>query len=174
MSQLAVGWVLFTCVLHCSAKSEVDTRFQVETANNLAVIIDQLAPIKHAILNLDLDLNVVGQLYLRQTTLLQCEADKKLIIEAALDFNKTMTQLLTLSETVKNRQAASSALQVLQFVLLIVYFIILDIIAICKCFKKFRLEQQEIKMELIERKLQERRKQRKLAARLPAAKATPQ
>ena len=91
-----------------------------------------------------------------------------------MDFNETMTQLLTLSETVKNRQAASSALQVLQFVLLIVYFIILDIIAICKCFKKFRLEQQEIKMELIERKLQERRKQRKLAARLTAAKATPQ
>ena len=49
-----------------------------------------------------------------------------------MDFNETMTQLLILSETIKNRQAASSALKILQFVLVIVYVIVLAIIATCK------------------------------------------
>ena len=50
----------------------------------------------------------------------------------------------------------------------IIYFIVIAVIATCKRVKKNRLEQQEMEMEIIEKKLQERRDQRR------AAKATPQ
>ena len=98
----------------------------------------------------------------------------QLIMEAAVDFNATMTQLLIPSETVKNRQATSAALQILHFVLVIVYFLVLAIIATCKAVKNNRVQIEDDQMEMIIKKLQGRREQRKSAARIAAAKATPQ
>ena len=75
MSQLLL-LLLSTCVLETSAQAEVITRFQVETADDIAEIIEKLAPIKQAILHFKEEQvslqDVVGQIYLRQTTLLQC------------------------------------------------------------------------------------------------------
>ena len=150
--------LLSTCAIQCSAQDEVNTRFQVETADGIAGIIEKLAPIRQAILHFKAQQDFL----------------KEWIMKATVDFNKTLETLDKTRETLVQRQAVSSALQIFQFILVIVYFLTIAIIAICKCVKKNSLEQQEVKMELIEQKLQERREQCKSAARHTAAKATPQ
>ena len=95
-------------------------------------------------------------------------------VKMNVEFNETLNQLLIQSEAVKNRQAASAALQIVQFLMVIIYFGVLALLAICKCVKKNRLEQQDQDMEVIEKKLQEQRDQQKSAARIAAAKTAAQ
>ena len=81
------------------------------------------------------------------------------------------SQLLVELETLRGRQAASAALQVVQFLLFIGYLLTLSIIYVVKQCQKHRERLAEEEVELIEQKLQERKAKRRAAA--AKAKAVP-
>ena len=69
--------------------------------------------------------------------------------------NKALTEELHL---LKGRQAVAGALQVTQFVFLIVYILTLVVMAMVKCFKKKEAETLELQLVQMEARLQERKK----------------
>ena len=81
------------------------------------------------------------------------------------------SQLLAELDTLRGRQAASAALQVVQFLLFIGYLLTLSIIYVVRQCKKHRERLAEEEVELIEQKLQERKAKRRAAA--AKAKAVP-
>ena len=79
--------------------------------------------------------------------------------------NATIATLATELDVLKGRQAASAALQVIQFLLFAGYLITLAVnYAVKKC-KKYRKKQAEEEVELLEQKLQDRKSRRRAAAR---------
>ena len=93
----------------------------------------------------------------------------QLIIEAATGFNKTLNQLMAENKTLKRRQAAAAILQVCQFLIVILYFLVVGVIYLVKCVKKQQAEQLEENLEMMDYRLQERKTQRRSAARPPKA-----
>ena len=74
------------------------------------------------------------------------------------------SQLLVELDTLKGRQAASGALQVVQFFLFAGYLLTLTILYIVKNCKQHHARQVEEEVELMEQKLQERKAKRRSAA----------
>ena len=74
------------------------------------------------------------------------------------------SQLLAELDTLRGRQAASAALQVVQFFLFIGYLLTLATIYVVKQCRKHRERLAEEEVELIEQKLQERKAKRRVAA----------
>ena len=83
----------------------------------------------------------------------------ELIIQAATGFNKTLNQLVEENKTLRNRQAAAAAISVCQLLIVIIYLMVIGIIYIVKCFKEQQAKQLEQNLELMESRLQERKKQ---------------
>ena len=81
------------------------------------------------------------------------------------------SQLLAELDTLRGRQAASAALQVVQFFLFIGYLLTLATIYVVKQCRMHRERLAEEEVELIEQKLQERKAKRRVAA--AKAKAAP-
>ena len=79
--------------------------------------------------------------------------------------NNTTSEILALLNTLKGRQAASAALQVVQFFLFVGYLLTLSVLYAVKKCKKHRKRQVEAEVKLMEQKLQERKAKRKAAAR---------
>jgi len=117
-------------------------------------------------------LNVHYNHWSKQSILLEIafkEVDK--ILKAAQAGQNATSQLLVELDTLRGRQAASAALQVVQFLLFIGYLLTLSIIYVVKQCKKHRERLAEEEVELIEQKLQERKAKRRAAA--AKAKAVP-
>ena len=72
-------------------------------------------------------------------------------------------------DTLKSRQAASAALQVIQFLLFAGYLITLAVNYVVRKCKKYRKKKGEEEVELLEQKLQERKSRRRAAARQSSA-----
>ena len=81
------------------------------------------------------------------------------------------SQLLVELDTLKGRQAASTALQVAQFFLFVGYMLTLSVLYVVRKCKKHRKRLAEEEVELMEQKLQERKARRRAAA--AKAKAEP-
>ena len=82
--------------------------------------------------------------------------------------NQTALQAEAL-ETLKGRQVASAALQVIQFLLFAGYLITLAVNYVVKKCKKHSKKRGEEEVELLEQKLQERKSRRRAAARQSSA-----
>ena len=125
-----------------------------------AATVDSLVPrLNHnyAIL-LDVESNIShnhGQLLNRLDSV---DSEVELIIQAAIGFNKTLNQLVEENETLRNRQAAAAVLQVTQFLMVILYFFVIGIVYLMKCFKVQQAKQLEQNLQEMEKRLQERRK----------------
>ena len=76
----------------------------------------------------------------------------------------TTSQLLAELDNLRGRQAASAALQVVQFLLFVGYLLTLSIIYVVKQCRKHRERLTEEEVELIEQKLQERKAKQRVAA----------
>ena len=87
------------------------------------------------------------------------DSEVELIIQAAIGFNKTLNQLVEENETLRNRQAAAAVLQVTQFLMVILYFLVIGIVYLVKCFKVQQAKQLEQNLQEMEERLQERKKQ---------------
>ena len=79
--------------------------------------------------------------------------------------NATIATLAKELDVLKGRQAASAALQVIQFLLFAGYLITLAVFYVVKKCKKYRKKQVEEEVELMEQKLQDRKARRRAAAR---------
>ena len=79
--------------------------------------------------------------------------------------NATIANIAAELDVLKGRQAASAALQVVQFLLFAGYLVTLAVFYVVKKCKKYRKKQVEEEVELMERKLQDRKARRKAAAR---------
>ena len=97
-------------------------------------------------------------------------AIREMDLQPQVGQNATSPLLVEL-ETLRGRQAASAALQVVQFLLFISYLLTLSIIYVERQCKKRRERLAEEEVELIEQKLQERKAKRRAAA--AKAKALP-
>ena len=97
-------------------------------------------------------------------------AIREMDLQPQVGQNATSPLLVEL-ETLRGRQAASAALQVVQFLLFIGYLLTLSIIYVVRQCKKHRERLAEEEVELIEQKLQERKARRRAAA--AKAKAVP-
>ena len=85
------------------------------------------------------------------------DSEIELITQAAIGFNKTLNQLVEENETLRNRQAAAAVLQVIQFLMVILYFLVIGIAYLVKCFEKARAKQLEQNLQEMEERLQERK-----------------
>ena len=83
----------------------------------------------------------------------------ELIIQAATGFNKTLNELVEENKTLKQRQAAAAAISVCQLLLFLAYLGTIGISYLVKCFKKQQEKQLVENLELMESRLQERKKQ---------------
>ena len=72
-------------------------------------------------------------------------------------------------DTLKGRQAASAALQVIQFLLFAGYLITLAVNYVVRKCKKYRKKKGEEEVELLEQRLQDRKSRRRAAARQSSA-----
>ena len=83
--------------------------------------------------------------------------------------NTTIATLATELDVLKGRQAASAALQVIQFLLFAGYLITLAVNYVVRKCKKYSKKKGEEEVELLEQKLQERKSRRRAAARQSSA-----
>ena len=154
--------ILVTCTGQSSAQAQ-DTvpRFQVETKSGVAAIAETLADLE---LKLGSSFLQADEAVIAQNLVLGgLEETIQSIIEAGMELNQT------LNEIVKNRQAVSSTLQIIQFLMMLGWAVTMTVMAIAKCVRRSRAQMEEEQMEMIEKKLQERREQPRAKA-----KATPQ
>ena len=87
------------------------------------------------------------------------DSEVELIIQAAIGFNKILNQLVEENETLRNRQAAAVVLQVTQFLMVILYSLVIGIVYLVKYFKVQQAKQLEQNLQEMEERLQERKKQ---------------
>ena len=78
-----------------------------------------------------------------------------------------MNQLVEENETLRNRQAAAAVLQVIQFFMVILYFLVIGIAYLVKCFEKARAKQLEQNLPEMAERLQERKNKRRSAGKPP-------
>ena len=83
--------------------------------------------------------------------------------------NAAIANIATELNVLKGRQAASAALQVIQFLLFAGYLITLAVNYVVKKCKKHSKKRGEEEVELLEQKLQERKSRRRAAARQSSA-----
>ena len=83
--------------------------------------------------------------------------------------NDTIASIAAELDVLKGRQAASAALQVIQFLLFAGYLISLAVNYVVRKCKKYRKKKGEEEVELLEQKLQERKSRRRAAARQSSA-----
>ena len=95
------------------------------------------------------------------------DSQVELVTQAAIGFNKTLNQLVVENETLRNRQAAAAVLQVTQFLMVILYFLMIGIVYLVKCFKTQQAKQLEQNLQEMEERLQERKNKRRSAGRPP-------
>ena len=95
------------------------------------------------------------------------DSEIELITQAAVGFNKTLNQLVEENETLRNRQAAAAVLQVIQFLMVILYFLVIWIAYLVKCFEKAQAKQLEQNLQEMEERLQERKTKRRSANEPP-------
>ena len=79
--------------------------------------------------------------------------------------NAAIANIATELNMLKGRQAASAALQVIQFLLFAGYLITLAVNYVVRKCKKYRKKKVEEEVELLEQKLQDRKSRRRAAAR---------
>ena len=91
------------------------------------------------------------------------------VSELVVSQNATITALAEELNVMKGRQAASAALQVIQFLLFAGYLITLAVNYVVKKCKKHSKKRGEEEVELLEQKLQERKSRRRAAARQSSA-----
>ena len=87
--------------------------------------------------------------------------------------NATIATIAEELDVLKGRQAASAALQVVQFFLFAGYLITLAVLYVVKKCKKYRKKQDEEEVELMEQKLQDRKARRRAAATRAKGKPSP-
>ena len=96
------------------------------------------------------------------------EEVERLTVKVGAGFNATIGDLATELYVLKGRQAASAALQVIQFLLFAGYLVALAVnyvVKKCRKHSKKRDEKKcEEKVELLEQRLQERKSRRRAAA----------
>ena len=92
------------------------------------------------------------------------EEIERLTVQIGAGCNATIGDLATELYVLKGRQAASAALQVIQFLLFAGYLVALAVNYVVKKCRKHSKKRGEEKVELLEQRLQERKSRRRAAA----------
>ena len=92
------------------------------------------------------------------------EEVERLTVQVGAGFNATIGDLATELYVLKGRQAASAALQVIQFLLFAGYLVALVVNYVVKKCRKHSKKRGEETVELLEQRLQERKSRRRAAA----------
>jgi hypothetical protein len=122
----------------------------------------------HAILDRGQELHSEGLQDISMKIYSLTEEVERLTVQVGAGFNATIGDLATELYVLKGRQAASAALQVIQFLLFAGYLVALAVnyvVKKCRKHSKKRGEKRgEEKVELLEQRLQERKSRRRAAA----------
>ena len=129
-------------------------------------ILGNVLHIKHALMDNNGEIKV-DHFSLVIQRLDSVDSEVELIIQAAIGVNKTLNQLVKEDESLRNRQSAEAVLQVIQLLMVILYFLVIGIAYLVKCFEKARAKQLEQNLQEMEERLQERKNKRRSASKPP-------
>ena len=118
----------------------------------------------HAILDRGQELHSEGLQDISMKIYSLTEEVERLTVQVGAGCNATIGDLATEVNVLKGRQAASAALQVIQFLLFAGYLITLAVKYVVKKCRKHSKKRGEETVELLEQRLQERKSRRRAAA----------
>ena len=155
-----------------SSRMSADPAEECKWAELLKVHHDN-TNVGHAILDRGQELHSEGLQDISMKIYSLTEEVERLTVKVGAGFNASIGDLATELDVLKGRQAASAALQVVQFFLFAGYLITLAVLYVVKKYKKYRKKQVEEEVEVMEQKLQDRKERRRAAATRAKSKPSP-